>query len=62
MAFQIVNTNGSSDNFSDQDRYTFNAQGLLVVHHADGVRRTYGPSGWAYIEERPSAVSSRGGK
>jgi hypothetical protein len=53
MAFKLVtDKQGSSVQYTDAS-YTFNAAGLLVIHHADGRRTTLSAGAWYSIEEPP---------
>ena len=50
MDFTVRGPEGDED-FTGEARYTFDEHGHLVVHSADGQRRTYSPSGWSRIDE-----------
>lgn len=61
MAFTLTRADGSTSEFSDDDSYRYNEQGLLVIDSATGNRITLSPSAWAEIDEPRTDVSVMAG-
>jgi hypothetical protein len=47
----ITDVEGSYDMYADESKYSFNDAHLLVVVRPDGMKRTYSPNGWRFLEE-----------
>ena len=58
MGFRLItDVGGGYDDYPEDDSsYSFNAEGLLIVN-GRGIRRTYSPLAWQYIEEDTRPVS-----
>ena len=57
MGFRLItDADGAFDDYPEDDSsYSFNAEGLLIVN-GRGIRRTYSPLAWRYIEENTRPV------
>jgi hypothetical protein len=52
MAFKIIYADGSEKQHEDDDRYSFNKSGMVVIDSTrSGVRRILSPSAWHVIED-----------
>ncbi|UYM03449.1 hypothetical protein [Solicola gregarius] len=54
MAFKLFypsDNTGAFEEFDDEAKYRFNDHGLLVITTGDGVRQTYSPSAWLYVQD-----------
>jgi hypothetical protein len=60
MAFTVVTSNGNLADYSDDDAYAVNENGVLTVSIANPrfTRQLYSPSGWLEIVETNEGIEA----